>query len=77
MQLEDLNLVAAASGPGQVAKSKPERETVVRAFQREEILSLSERISRKHCTVSRVNFRGSVNFPFNIGMKSRPLRTIN
>ena len=27
MQLEDLNLVAAASRPGQVAKSKPERET--------------------------------------------------
>ena len=30
MQLEDLNLVAAASRPGQVAKSK--RETVVRAL---------------------------------------------
>ena len=29
VQLEDLNLVAAASRPGQVAKSKPERETVV------------------------------------------------
>ena len=32
MQLEDLNLVAAASRPGQVAKPKPERETVVRAL---------------------------------------------
>ena len=32
MQLEDLNLVAAANRPGQVAKSKPERATVVRAL---------------------------------------------
>ena len=40
MQLEDLNLVAAASRPGQVAKSKPEQETVVRAFQREEMFLL-------------------------------------
>ena len=37
MQLEDLNLVAAASRLDQVAKSKPERETVVRAFQRDEM----------------------------------------
>ena len=37
MHLEDLNLVAVGSRPGQVAKSKPGRETVVRAFQREEM----------------------------------------
>ena len=72
MQLEDSWLQQAGPG-SEIAVLKPERETAVRALLKErdvlavlptgysprekEILSLSEKISKKHCTVSRVNFK--------------------
>ena len=71
MQLEDSWLQQA--GPGsEIAVLKPERETAVRALlkgrdvlavlstgysRKKEILSLSEKMSKKHCTFSRVNFK--------------------